>query len=210
MNNFLKAALIVSLLGTSSLSFATLVENKDYIVLENSVTDTSTEQEKIEVIEFFNYGCPYCYMMESELSDWLTDKPENVEITKIAIPRKGKWTEYARFFYALGMISPQEQKRISPLIYFAIHEQKLNFDNPDEIFSWAENHNIDRQLLEQYYYSNEVTDKMNQAIELAKDYNLKYVPAIYVNHQYQLILDSSNHYQDTKEKLNELIQMVGE
>lgn len=205
MNNFLKMVSIVLLFGTSSLSFAQLVENKDYTVLDNRVIHLSKEQDKVEVVEFFNYGCPYCYRLEPEMSAWFADKPDNVEVIKIAIPRKGKWVEYARLFYALGMISKAEQERISPLIYAAIHEQKLNFASEKDLFDWTEKQNVNRQALEQYYASNEVTEKIKQAVELALSYDLKYVPSIYVNGQYQLILDSSNNYEGTKDKLNELI-----
>lgn len=211
MNKFLKKILMIFLLSTSGLSFATFIETKDYIVLDNPVTDitTNTDKDKIEVIEFFNYGCPYCYMLEPEMTAWLADKPDNIIVKKIAIPRKGKWVEYARLFYALEMISPQEQQRVTPLIYTAIHEQKRDFGNKANLFTWAQSQNVDSKLLEQYYNSDEVTQKLLQAVELAKMYNLQYVPSIFVNNQYQLILDSSNHYQGTKTKLNELINLVG-
>lgn len=210
MTNLAKLLLITVLFGVSSSSFASLVENKDYVVLEGHAKEYSIYQDKIEVVEFFSYGCPYCYVVEDEISQWLADKPENVVFTRVAIPRKGKWIEYARLYYALGMISPQEQARITTLIYGAIHEQKLNFENANEIFDWAESEHVDRNLLEQYYYSNEVTEKLAQAVEMSHAYQLKYVPSIYVNNQYQLLLDSSNHYQGTKDKLNELIKMSGE
>lgn len=210
MNNLFKKLLVIGLLTTSCGAFAAVVENKDYVLLEQPVISQIQDKDKIEVVEFFNYGCPYCYMMEPELSAWLADKPANVVVTKIAIPRKGKWVEYARLFYALEMISPAEQQRVSPLIYSAIHQKKLNFADEQQIFAWAEKNGVNRSLLEQYYQSQAVTDKLLLAAELAKRYQLKYVPSIYVDNKYQLILDSSNRYKGTKDKLNELIIFVGD
>jgi len=197
---------IFSLTFISSASTA-LVENKDYIVLENPVTMHPTNKIQVDVIEFFSYGCPYCYMLEPQISSWLVQKSDNIIFTRIAIPRKGKWVEYARLFYTLGMISKQEQERITPLVYNAIHEERLNFNDANEIFDWAESENVDRTLLEKLYNSKEVNDKLSQAIVLARSYNLQYVPSIYINGKHQLLINSSNQYNDVKDKLNQLIEM---
>lgn len=206
--NILKIIVIIFSLNIVSPAFATLIEGKDYLVLDGPETEYSVHHEKIEVIEFFSYGCPYCYILEPELALWQEEKPENVVFTRIAIPRKGRWIEYARLFYSLDMISVQEQERILPLIYSAIHEQKINLDDADKIIDWVAEQGIDRDMFTQYYHSQQVTDKLSEALELAQYYNLKYVPSIYVNNEYQLLLDSSNNYQNTKDKLNELIKIV--
>ncbi|WP_392551916.1 thiol:disulfide interchange protein DsbA/DsbL [Orbus wheelerorum] len=189
-------------------AFAALVENKDYVMLEKPIEASPTKEAPIEVVEFFSYGCPYCYMLEPQINSWLAQKPDNVIFTRIAIPRKGKWVEYARLFYALGMISKQEQERITPLTYNAIHEQRLNFNDADEIFDWAESNNIDKALLKQFYNSKDVTEKLEQSVILAHSYHLKYVPSIYINGKYQLLIHSSNQYQDVKDKLNQLKQLI--
>ncbi|RKS85129.1 thiol:disulfide interchange protein DsbA [Orbus hercynius] len=205
MHNILKSLVIALLFSLSYVADAELIENQDYIVLNSQIAKDPSPQDKIEVIEFFSYGCPYCDKLEPQIAQWLAQKPANVTFTRIAIPRKGKWNEYARLFYALGMISPAEQDRITPLMYAAIHKQKLSFENDDAIFSWAQRQGINRKLLEKYYNSEVVSDKLKLAMELARSFGLKYVPSIYVNHQYQLILDSSNQYQGAQDKLNELI-----
>lgn len=201
--------MVFSLMLSTSV-FAELVTNQDYAVLKNPVTNDQQPKEKIHVVEFFSYGCPYCYQVEPEISVWLAQKPDNVVFTRIAIPRKGKWVEYARLFYALEMISAKEQERIMHLLYPAIHEQKVSFDSADALLDWVANHQVDRAVLETYYQSNEVTEKLAEAMELAKSYDLQYVPSIYVNGRYQLILDSSNQYVGTKDKLNELVKMASD
>lgn len=190
-------------------SFAKLVENKDYTILEQPVVIASDDKNQINIVEFFSYGCPYCYLLEPQINAWLAQKPTNVTFTRIAIPRKDRWIEYARLFYALDMISHQEQQRITPLIYQAIHEQKIKFNNDNEIINWAVEQQVDRTVLTKFYYSQDVTDKLQQAVELAQAYQLQYVPSIYVNGKYQLIMNGSNQYQDVKDNLNQLIEMIG-
>lgn len=196
------------LLIVAQISSATLIENQDYVVLDKQSQTDNSSNDKIEVVEFFSYGCPYCEMIEPEISAWLKDKPANVTFTRLAIPRKGKWLTYTRFFYALEMISSAEQERILPLIYDTIHTQKINLDNEMDIFAWAKKQNVDLELLAKYFPSEQIDQQIEQALALAKSYQLQYIPAIYVNGKYQLILDSKNQYKGTKEQLNELIKVA--
>lgn len=196
------------LLIVAQISSATLIENQDYVVLDKQSQTDNSSNDKIEVVEFFSYGCPYCEMIEPEISAWLKDKPANATFTRLAIPRKGKWLTYTRFFYALEMISSAEQERILPLIYDTIHTQKINLDNEKDIFAWAKKQNVDLELLAKYFPSEQIDQQIEQALALAKSYQLQYIPAIYVNGKYQLILDSKNQYKGTKEQLNELIKVA--
>lgn len=197
---------------------ATLIENQDYTILENPVITQSNKanindknpakQDKIEIVEFFSYGCPYCYKIESEISKWLAHKPDNVTFTRIAVPRKGKWVDYARLFYSLNAISPKEQERIMPLIYSAIHDQKIDLKTTDQLLNWVKHQNVNYPLLEEYFYSEKIAKQAENALDLAIRYNVKYVPSIYINGKYNLILDSKNNYKGTENKLDEFISML--
>src|SRR5690242_4991311 len=58
-------------------------------------------QGKIEVIEFFWYGCPHCYRLESSLNAWLKNKPADVVFKRIhAIPNEA-WGMHAMIYYTL-------------------------------------------------------------------------------------------------------------
>src|SRR5690606_16906739 len=38
----------------------------------------TADPSKVEVLEFFWYGCPHCYHFEPDLNAWLKKKPDNV------------------------------------------------------------------------------------------------------------------------------------
>src|SRR2546421_1621492 len=60
-----------------------------------------SEPGKIEVIEFFWYGCPHCYNLEPSLNAWLKKKPADVVFKRVhAIPSEA-WGLYAYIFYTL-------------------------------------------------------------------------------------------------------------
>lgn len=63
-------------------SFAALVhaEGKGYETL--SPAQPVQNPAKVEVIEFFWYGCPHCYNLEPYVNKWLATKPKNVEFIR--------------------------------------------------------------------------------------------------------------------------------
>lgn len=193
------------LLGCSYIVSAQLIENKDYQQLSTPVT---VAEKGITVVEFFSYGCPYCAKLEPELEQWLAQRPDDVTFIRIAIPRKDRWLDYAKLYYALDAISPVETQRITPILYKAIHDEKMDLTKPEELIDWTVKQGIDRVLLERYFSSPEVASKIEFAIAQSEAYHLQYVPSIYVNGQYQLLLNSENNYSDMAQQLTELIQLT--
>ena len=62
---------------------AALQEGKQYIRLKNpQPVETG---KKIEVIEFFSYGCPHCGDLEPVLQGWLKTMPADVEFRRIPV-----------------------------------------------------------------------------------------------------------------------------
>ncbi|MEN9380050.1 MAG: hypothetical protein RJB15_1743, partial [Pseudomonadota bacterium] len=58
-------------------------EGFDYRVLP---TPQAVEQKgKVEVIEFFWYGCPHCYDFEPELSAWVKRQPKDVVFRRVPV-----------------------------------------------------------------------------------------------------------------------------
>jgi protein dithiol oxidoreductase (disulfide-forming) len=54
--------------------------------------------ERIEVIEFFWYGCPYCNQLQPALENWLQRKPADVELRRIPAIFRESWIPHARLF----------------------------------------------------------------------------------------------------------------
>src|SRR3990170_2822760 len=57
--------------------------------------------KKIEVLEFFWYGCIHCYNLETPLKAWLKRKPADVEFRFVPAVFDSSWVPLTRTFYAL-------------------------------------------------------------------------------------------------------------
>ena len=85
---------------------------------------TSVPEGKVEVVEFFWYGCPHCFHMEPELKKWLDRKPDQVIFKRVPSPLNPSWTVHAQFYYAAEAIGATEQ--LHEPLFEAIHVQKLS------------------------------------------------------------------------------------
>jgi thiol:disulfide interchange protein DsbA len=77
------------------------VEGKDYkLVTPNMATVTNIiPAGKVQVIEFFSYGCPWCYRLEPYLEKWLAHKPANVDFRRVPVVFESGWDTYAKAYY---------------------------------------------------------------------------------------------------------------
>ena len=55
---------------------------------------------KVEVTEFFWYGCPHCYALEPAVNAWAKNVPKDVVFKRIPATTGG-WEELARVYYTL-------------------------------------------------------------------------------------------------------------
>jgi thiol:disulfide interchange protein DsbA len=57
--------------------------------------------KKIEVIEFFSYGCPHCADLEPHLQAWLKRLPPDVQVRRVPVAFQPSWENLARVYYTL-------------------------------------------------------------------------------------------------------------
>ena len=73
----------------SAASSAEPVEGKDYVRLKNpQPVETG---KKIEVIEFFSYGCPHCNDLEPILDAWVAKLPPDVQFRRVPVMFQQRW-----------------------------------------------------------------------------------------------------------------------
>lgn len=145
---------------------------------------TSTSgKDRFEVIEFFWYGCPYCYRFEPQLDKWVTNLPEDVDFTRVpAVLRQG-WAAHARTFYtaeALGVL-----QQVHPRLFTAIHKEGRTLDNEADLEEFFSEQGVDRALFKKAYHSPEVIQKVHDASLLTRRYGIEGVPTIIVNEKYR-------------------------
>lgn len=159
---------------------ADVVEGKDYVRLKNpQPVETG---KKIEVIEFFSYGCPHCNNFEPILDAWIAKLPPDVQFRRVPVMFKPRWEALARIYYTLDALGDEPQ--LSPEVFKAIHAAGLPLYQDKAFFDWAAAHGLDRTKVAGVYNSFAVTSKFNRAKTLAQAYNIQSVPTMVIDGKY--------------------------
>ena len=156
---------------------------KDYRVLASQ--GPLDQPNKIEVREFFWYGCPHCYRLDPFVTQWLKTKPADVNFVRTPAALNPVWEQSARGFYAIDMLGKTEQ--IHAALFSAIHKNPLQpryiFSQSDQASFYA-TQGIDIAKFNGFFNSFAVTGKIAQSKKLAMQYQLEGVPALVVNGKY--------------------------
>jgi protein dithiol oxidoreductase (disulfide-forming) len=153
--------------------------NVDYRLIEPQPVQSGT---RIEVIDFFWYGCPHCYNLQPALEEWLKRIPSDVALRRIPAILRDNWAPHARIYYTLEALG--ELQRLHQAVYHGYHVQELHMSKPDVMAQWAERHGIAREKWTHAYNSPEVAQKVERAKTLTLDYSVQGTPSLVVDGRY--------------------------
>ena len=158
---------------------AQAVEGKQYSRINPVPVETG---KKIEVIEFFSYGCPHCAEYEPFLMDWVKAQPADVAFRRVPVMFQPRWVELAKIYYTLEAMG--EETKMSPEVFTAIHGKGLALWEPAKFYDWAASKGLDRKKVEDIYNSFSMSGRINRAKQLAQAYNIQEVPMMVIDGKY--------------------------
>jgi len=183
------AQLLGSGLGLATLAVSTasqaqggFVEGTHYVKLGQPVA-VSAPAGKLEVIEFFWYGCPHCNAFEPALDAWQKKLPADVAFKRVPVAfRENPYVAHQKIFYtleALGQVDAMHRK-----VFYAIHNERQTLDKIEDIAAFMAKNGIDAAKFTELFNSFTVQTKAKQANKLAEGYKIDGVPALGVNGRY--------------------------
>ncbi|AOF81113.1 DSBA-like thioredoxin domain protein [Methyloversatilis sp. RAC08] len=137
---------------------------------------------KVEVIEFFWYGCPHCFELEPSLKKWLDRKPDDVTFKRVPAIFRQSWVAGAQTYYTLETLG--ELDRMHSKVFDAIHMERQAFNDMATISSWMGKNGIDAKKFEDTAKSFAVSGKVQRAQQMSAAYQLTGVPALVVDGKY--------------------------
>jgi thiol:disulfide interchange protein DsbA len=150
------------------------VEGKDYVKLATPVP-TGTPG-KIEVVEFFWYGCPHCNAFEPQLDAWSKKLPADVAFRRVPVGFTALHETHARLFYALEAL--QQVETLHRKVFAAIHQQRKRLDKEADIVAFATENGLDAAKFTEAFKSFGVATKVRQAKALSEAYKIDGVPSL--------------------------------
>jgi len=195
-------AFLFSLVGlTVACNAAEPVVNKDYRVLERPQPTASGN--KIEVLEFFYYGCPHCYDLQSALEPWVKKQPGDVEYKRVPTVFRDSWIPLTKTFYTLEALGALD--KLHQDVFDAVHNKKLDLNDPKLMAKWAEQHGVDAKKFSDMYNSFTVESKSQQSVQKTKNYGITGTPSVVVAGKYLTSPSMTGNYQSFLAVLDQLV-----
>ena len=182
------ASLVVAGVGSAGLPLSASaqawpVEGTNYVRLSQPVPVAGNG--KIDVIEFFWYGCPHCSAFEPTLDAWQKTLPADVAFRRVPVAfSEEPFGAHQRIFYALesmGLLNSMHRK-----VFYASHTDRMRLAKPDEIAGFLAKNGVDSAKFLESYNSFSVQTKSAQARQLAQAYKIDAVPAMGVQGRYYI------------------------
>lgn len=134
---------------------------------------------KIEVLEFFWYGCPHCNGLEPVLKEWVKKLPGDVAFRKVHVGLGPSWVPHQQMYYALESMGRAVD--LSERIFAAMHVEHLSLEKSDKMADFLAKAGVDRKQFLDTFESFSVRTKMRKASAQADAYKVDGVPAMVVN-----------------------------
>ena len=180
---------------------ADLAEGKEYSRLK--VPHAVDSGKKIEVIEFFSYGCPHCSDLEPYLQNWFKTLPPDVQFRRVPVTFQDRWKPLAKIYFTLEAMG--EDARLSPEVFKAIHTGNAPLYQDKAFFDWAASKGLDRAKVMDTYNSFGVDSKLKRALVLAQEYNVQAVPTLVVDGKFVTMSDRVGGHAGAPAALDALI-----
>ena len=156
-----------------------LMEEVDYRVIpQQPVADPA----RIEVVEFFYYGCRWCNEAEPHVRRWLERKPADVTFRLQPALRNTRWITLTKAFYVL-----EAEGKLAALhgeLFRAYHRDDINLEDEAVLTDWLVEHGLKRARVEALLASPEVAAKVEAARVATYAYQVDSTPSVVVDGRY--------------------------
>lgn len=142
---------------------------------------------KVEIAEFFWYGCIHCYNLEPALEAWVPKLPADAYFRRVPAVFNERWAHDAAIFYtfeALGVL-----EKLHRPFFDSIHKDRLKTDNPAALAEWLTRNGLDPRKFETTMKSFGVQSKTKRAAQLTSASRIDGTPALMVHGRYTISAD---------------------
>jgi thiol:disulfide interchange protein DsbA len=138
--------------------------------------------DRIEVTEFFWYGCGHCYTFEPMIGQWKKTLADDVEFK----PSPAMWNAamelHARAFYAAEVLGVGET--MHPALFQAMNVDRKRLQSAEEVADLFEANGVSREEFDKAFNSFGVSSQVRQANSRARAAKVTGTPSMMVNGKY--------------------------
>lgn len=155
-------------------------EGREYLKLAHP---DANPRSRVEVVEFFLYGCPHCNAFEPYISGWVKAHSDKVVLTRVPVVLHPGDEPWQAMYYALESLGQADT--LHGKIFHAIHVEHLHLNDEAAIADFVAGQGVDRKAFIEAFRSPQVQEKMRRAQQLMAQYQVRRIPMVAVGGQYE-------------------------
>jgi len=157
-------------------------EGTHYVELQ--VPIRTRNPEKIEVAEYFSYGCPHCFEFEPLIGAWHRQLPDDVEFKRTPAIWNRDYQVYAQTYFTAQALKVLD--KVHTPLFNAIHNLRKRLNTPQAMAGFFVDFGVAPEDFARSYNSFGVRAGVQQADSKGKAYRSGGVPAIIINGKYRI------------------------
>jgi thiol:disulfide interchange protein DsbA len=161
---------------------------------------------KVEVAEFFWYGCIHCYNLEPALEAWLPKLPADAYFRRIPAVFNERWALDAGIYYAFEAMGVLP--KVHRAFFDAIHQHRLKTDSGPELAEWLTKNGLDTKKVDAAMKSFGVQSKVKRAAQLSAASRIDGTPALMVHGRYTISTEQGRSREGMLANADRLIPVV--
>lgn len=169
-----------AVLGSSLASLPAWAQQGGYQLIDPPLR--TADESKVEVLEYFWFGCPHCYAFEPTINKWKANKPEHVNFIREAPPLNPSWLPHSQAFYAAEVMGVTD--KVFEPIFDAIHKEKRALRSPKALAKFVGELGVDSEQFQKTMNSFAVDARIRQSMQKARASGITGVPTIVIAGKY--------------------------
>ena len=155
----------------------------------------ASSKGKIEVIEFFSYGCPHCSDFHPFVSQWVARLPKDVSFRRVPVSfNRPEWARLSRVYHALEATG--DLAKLDAAVFVALHEQRVAFRTDEAVVSWAASKGADGKKLAEALTSFSMQSKVQRSDQEATAARISGVPALAVDGKFLVNNEAASNHEE--------------
>lgn len=167
-------------------------------------SQATDDPSKIEVVEFFHYGCPHCRNFDPLLESWLKKLPQDVAFRRIpAIWNNQQLAGLARLYYAAEVSG--DLHALHSKVFAAVQDEKRPLHTEAGVSEWIQGKVADPKKFMDAYKSFGVNSMLQRADQRARDMKIQGVPTLAIDGKFLTSASMAGSHEAALKKADELI-----
>ena len=163
-------------------------EGEHYLAVP--IPQEAEPSDKIEVIEFFSYGCIHCYRFETRLQQWLKNLPDDVEFRREHVIFQQSWVPLARAFYIAEKRGVLEE--VHDDLFDAIHKHRVNMADEGNLRALFSNKaDVEFDEFKGDYESFEIHNRLRASLTKMRAAQIDGVPTMLIDRRFVVTTDTA-------------------